>query len=313
MEILSFDNLPNATLCNTIITIGKFDGVHCGHQQLVRSVVDDARGGGLKSIVLTFHPHPAAYFEPQKVPDPIVSQDYKYRLIKTLGVDAILTLSYDSWLASLSPRSYVEKIIIEKLQAKRIWIGYDFLFGKNRSGNSQFLIDLGKQYGFQTHVLGPQRIEGIVASSTKIRSCIKAGQLKEASHLLGRYHIIGGEAIECNRKPKHVCLSTFNIQAKEGMIPASGIYSGITYVRSREIASVLCVDKNAFYNVEANLINCHDKVVNQNVKIAIIRRLRDAHKSRTTKNLRMQIEMDFKETKADIMKHSIDNEIQTIW
>jgi riboflavin kinase/FMN adenylyltransferase len=308
MDILSFNELPKLELSNTVITIGKFDGVHCGHQQLIRRVVEGAKRHGMKSVVLTFHPHPAVYFEPQKVPDPIISQDYKYRLIKTLGVDAILTLSYDSWIASLSPKAYVKKIIVEKLQAKHIWIGYDFSFGKNRSGNARTLMDLGEQYDFQTNVLGPQRIDGLVASSTVIRSNIKAGQLKEVSQLLGRCHVVDAAVLNGNRKKTRVGLPTIRVHVKEGMIPGSGIYSGITYVKNREIASVLHVvktasDKAKDVHIEAVIIDCDDTIYGQDAELAFIRRLRDARSFRAIENLQMQINMDCRDTEEDVMKH----------
>ena len=318
MDILSLDKLPKLELSYTIITIGKFDGVHCGHQQLIRRVVEDAKRYGMKSIVLTFHPHPAAYFAPHEVPAPITSQNYKYQLIKNLGVDAILTLSCNSWLASLSPESYVKTIIVEKLQAKRIWIGDDFSFGKDRTGNSRTLVDLGRQYNFQTNVLGPQRIAGSIASSTKIRSNIKAGQLKEVSHLLGRFHVVDATVIKGRKKRNRVGLPTINIHVKEGMVPGAGIYSGITYVKHREIASALRVGRTDPHSaketqIEATLTNCHEKVDGQDVRLAFIRRLRDTRCFRTTESLQTQIEMDCRHTQEEVLNNNAQDESPFVW
>ncbi len=318
MNVLSFHELPKHELNNSVITIGKFDGVHRGHQQLISRVVNDAKQYGMKSIVLTFHPHPAVYFEPQNVPDPIISQDYKYRLIRSLGVDAMLTLSYDAWIASLSPESYVKRIVVEKLQAKRVWVGYDFSFGQNRVGNSQTLMDLGKKYGFQTTVLGPQTKHETTVSSTTIRSSIKAGRLREVSHLLGRFYVVDGEVIGGIEKTNRVGSPTLAINIKGGMIPGSGIYRGITYVDNREIASVLHVGNVSSGNekdvhVEARLINRCETISDQDVKLAFIKRLRDGHTIRAIESHQPHIEMDGNGVEEDVLNDHTEKEPSIVW
>jgi riboflavin kinase / FMN adenylyltransferase len=318
MNILSFDALPNLELGNTVITIGTFDGVHFGHQQLIRRVVKDAKRHGMKSVVLTFHPHPAAFFEPEKVPDPIISQNCKYRLIEALGVDAILTLRCNKWIASLSPRAYAEQLIVEKLQAKHIWIGYDFTFGKNRTGNAQTLAGLGEEHDFQTKVLAPQKLDGLIASSTAIRSNIKTGQLREVSQLLGRCHVVDAALIGENGKKDRVGLPTIRFQIKEGMIPGSGIYSGVTHVKDREVTSVLRIEKTGYghskdIQIEAILVDYHEIIQAQDAELAFIRRLRDAHSLRANESLQTQINMDCRDAEADVVKYGAASKVHFNW
>ncbi len=320
MKILKSENLPLPEFNATVVTMGNFDGVHAGHQELIRNALSDAHENGLKCVLVTFHPHPAVYFNPDHaITPPICSVKYKEKLIRRLGVDALLTLSFDTGLANMEPGEFVEDILIDKLHARIIWIGYDFTFGINRSGNVRSLIELGENHAFRTNVLNPQRIVDLVVSSTKIRELILQGQVDTAARLLRRLHIIRGMVVRGDAIGRTIGFPTINLEVKEGLIPRPGIYSGMAYVQDREYAAAIYIGtcptfQDRSFRVEAHLLDYSSDLYQSETSLAFLKFLREDIKFSDPGDLKNQIRLDCQQSQRDVEEYRIKSkEIPIIW
>ena len=319
MIVIDFEKLPHTHLGATIITIGNFDGVHAGHQELIKQAVLDAQKRKLKSVVLTFHPHPATFFQPDRTPPSICSKEYKEKLIKALGVDVILTLNFNAKLAKLDAEEYVKTILLEKLNIKVIWIGYDFTFGRNRTGNVRLLIELGEKHHFQTNVLGPQRIESIVVSSTKIRELIIKGKVEDAAKLLKRKHIVHGNVVPGDGKGHALGYPTINMNVTEGLIPTRGIYSGIAFINNLEYPAAVYIGSRPTYKgndfrVEAHLLGFSGNLYGTKASIAFLKFQRSEAEFDNIEMLKNNIKLDCKAAQNDFNFYKQNNQgIPIIW
>lgn len=304
MERLDYNSLPQPTLGQTVLTIGNFDGVHRGHQELIRTTVAEARQNNLTSVLLTFYPHPVTFFLPGSNIQTICSQQYKEKLIAMLDIDAMITLTFDEKFASLSPEDYVKNILIDKLNIATIWVGYDFNFGRNRSGNVRNLIEMGELWGFKTRVLSPQRNDGIVISSTKIRELILTGNTQEANHYLNRVHIITGSVVSGDERGRSLGYPTINIDVQEGLIPANGIYSSIIEIDSRHYPAATYIGRrptfgDPSFRVEAHIIGFSGNLYHQRISVGFLNFIRPDAEFENSKQLAHAIANDCKVTQRD--------------
>lgn len=289
----------------SVVTIGNFDGVHRGHQALINNVVIDAKNRNYKSIAVTFLPHPATFFQPERGLEEICSIEYKGRLFRRLGLDEVIVLRFNEELAHLEPAHYVKHILLEQLNATIIWVGYDFTFGRNRSGTARTIEELGERYGYEAHVLAPQHVEGKTTSSTKIRGQIKAGEVDTAAKLLGRKHLIRGVVVSGDRKATEWGFPTINVDVREGMLPATGIYSGIVQVEKQEYPAAIyigyrpTVTTTAQFRVEAHLLGFSQEIYGATVSLAFFKFIRKDMKFENIEALLARIQVDCEKTRSD--------------
>jgi riboflavin kinase/FMN adenylyltransferase len=319
MLLLSEMNLPLSELGGTVVTIGNFDGVHLGHQELIRGVVNDARARELKSVVITFDPHPVIFFHPGKVDLPISSNTGKQKLIARLGVDALLTLQFNERLANLAPETYVREILVEKIAARVVWLGHDFTFGRRRQGNIGAMRALGQQFHFQVNVLEPQKIKDTIISSTKIRELLNAGRVDAAATLLGRPHSVHGLVVSGDQKASAWGFPTINLLVQGGLIPASGIYSGISVVDGRKYGAAIYIghrptlDKSDF-RVEAHLLDFSGDLYGRDLPLFFLKYLRPDRKFENFESLKYQVEQDCQQARLDFAAHPLKKkEVIPVW
>ena len=185
------------------VTIGNFDGVHLGHQRLLARARAGAAELGGEAVALTFDPHPAAVLAPHLAPRLITPTRRKLELLAAAGLDVCVVEPFDRDLAGLSPDAFARDILAGALGARRIVVGYDFTFGKKRAGNTAMLRDLGRELGFDVEVVEPVTVDGLVASSTRVRAFITEGNLEGARLLLGRDVEIDGVVVRGAGPPRH--------------------------------------------------------------------------------------------------------------
>ena len=319
MEILDFEKLPSVQLDATIVTVGNFDGVHAGHQELIRRTVSNAKLKNLKSVVVTFFPHPTAFFQPDRVPLSICSKAYKEKLINSLGIDALLTLGFNDKLAALSPEEYVKTILVKKLNPREVWIGYDFTFGKNRKGNARVMIELAEKYGFQANILQPQRIASTVISSTRIREYLLKGEVEKAATLLNRKHTIQGFVVGGNADGRKLGFPTINIDVKNGLLPGRGIYSGIALVDGKEYAAAIYIGFRPTYEgndlrVEAHLLKFAGDLYGKCVSLGFLKFHRGDIKFENICKLKVMIKLDCDAAQRDVEDYKFNHKkLPLIW
>ncbi|MEU1972320.1 bifunctional riboflavin kinase/FAD synthetase [Microbacterium sp. NPDC019599] len=212
----------------SVVAIGKFDGVHAGHRAVLERAQVDASAGA-KVVAVTFDRNPLSLLRPELCPDDLIGVTQKLQLLAETGIDATLVLRFDEALAGLSPREFVERVLVDALGARTVLVGTDFRFGKGGAGNPDVLRELGAELGFRVDVVGDVRQvdSDRRVSSTWIRELLSQGDVETAARLLGRPHAVWGEVVHGAKRGRELGFPTANLSSDlEGFIPADGVYAG---------------------------------------------------------------------------------------
>jgi len=213
----------------SVVTIGNFDGVHRGHRAVLQHVVDAARAAGLRSVAVTFDPHPLAVLYPDRAPQPLSTTEHKLELLAAAGIDAVLVMPFTHELAQWSPRRFVQEALVDALGAKEVVVGSDTRFGYRNAGDVDTLRELGAELGFTVQVVADlgRRGEERRWSSTWIRELIAAGDVAAATEVLGRPHRVTGTVVHGDHRGREMGYPTANLAPDAvGAVPADGVYAG---------------------------------------------------------------------------------------
>jgi riboflavin kinase/FMN adenylyltransferase len=316
MEIKRLEDIKEP-LKNTVLTIGNFDGVHFGHQKIIKEVVQSAKKQRGTSVVMTFDPHPAIFFNPEKEFHLLTLCDEKARIIEKLGVDILLCVKFDKTFANLEPEAFIKDILIERLRVKEIIIGPDYRFGKAKKGDIELLRREGKKYGFRVRVINPVKLKGEVISSTKIRSLIEKGDVKKAGLFLGRPYSIEGAVVKGTGRGSTILgFPTANILSGAELIPKKGVYAVKVSLeepfqekkkKENLLDGVMNIGTNPTFGnqaltLEVHIMDFHEDILNRFIKVYFIERLRDEKKFPSAEALKKAIEQDIKEAKRLLRK-----------
>ena len=214
-----------ATEKRAAITIGNFDGVHRGHQEILKKVVEEAQKRSLESIALTFNPSPREFFT-GAIGLRICSPDEKVELLRSLGIDRVIVLEFNKDLASQEAEDFVEEVLRGQLKAEKVYIGYDFRFGRGRRGDFDLLKKLGKKLSFEVERVDALLQEGEAISSTRVRRALEDGRVRWAGELLGRPYSICSEVVAGDRRGRELGFPTANLAQDEKVMPKDGVYFG---------------------------------------------------------------------------------------
>jgi riboflavin kinase / FMN adenylyltransferase len=216
----------------SVLTIGKFDGVHAGHAELLREVIKQARERGLEPAVLTFDRHPACVVAPDRAPRPLMSVEERCERIRLLGVERIFVLPFTQEISRLTPEQFVEQYVHEELQARVVLVGRDFRFGHRQAGNPQVLAELGTRYGFEVRLVEAVRRRGVLVSTSEIRGRVEAGDVSKAARLLERPYGISGSVVAGQGIGSKQTVPTLNLDPsayREHVLPRDGVYITRTF------------------------------------------------------------------------------------
>ena len=242
----------------TAVTIGKFDGVHLGHQALLADLVEVSEEHGIASVVLTFDRHPDALLNPKAVKPAITGPIQKQYLLREAGVDAILTLAFDEALAALSPEEFVKQVLVDGLKARWVLVGEDFRFGAEGAGDGETLRELGAKYGFRVTVVPPVVVDGEVVSTTLVRDYLDRGNIAKTTELLGRPHLTTGVVEHGLKIGRTIGFPTANMSRDaEGYLPVDGVYAGWLYADDERYPAALSVGINETFQAVPRLIEAH--------------------------------------------------------
>jgi riboflavin kinase/FMN adenylyltransferase len=209
----------------TILTIGAFDGVHSGHQALIKAVVERARAMDRLAALLTFHPHPAMVLAPDRAPRYLTTPGEKVALLESLGLDLVVLLPFSHEVASTPAEEFMQMVSYH-LRLRELWVGADFALGRNREGNLPRLMEIGQNLGYELHVVGPVVLDGRTVSSSRIRALLAEGNVEEAAQLLGRYPTLSGEVVYGAQRGHTLGFPTANLEVRpERSVPADGVYA----------------------------------------------------------------------------------------
>lgn len=287
----------------SLLTIGVFDGVHLGHQKLIGTLIVQAAERDLLSGVVTFNRHPKRVLAHQSNLARLVTVDERTRLLKDLGVDIVIPLTFTQNFAQLNARQFV-LLLIEHLNMRGLIVGPDFALGRGREGNVDKLKELGKDLGFTVEAVEPLLLDGMIVSSTSIRQALGAGDMETASKLLGRHFRLHGLVESGRERGQTLGFPTANISVdSDQALPVDGVYATLSYVDGKVYRSVTNIGTRPTFNevgrtVEVFLMDFCGNIYGKELMIELIHRLRGEIKFPGPKELVAQINKDIEQVRV---------------
>jgi len=294
------------------LTIGSFDGVHLGHQAIIRALVAGARRSNSLALVATFHPHPTKVLKNNGAPFYLSPPDEKDALVRALGVDSVLTLRFNRKLASTSARDFI-CLLHDQLKFACLLVGYDFRFGAGRQGDFDLLTRIGAEIGYAVHAFEPQLHQGRVVSSSEIRDLIEQGHVHQAAQLLARPYSLTGIVVHGDGRGKHIGLPTANLQVwQQKLLPQTGVYAAFALLEGQRVPSVINIgSRPTFYQqpvqatIEAHLLDFNREIYDRRLRLDFIQRIRAEKKFDSAHDLMVQINQDI-QLSREVLAHEPD-------
>ena len=287
------------------LAIGVFDGVHLGHQQIIRQTISDARQHESVTLIVTFDRHPSAIVAPDRQPSLIYSLPQKLRTLAALGADATLVFPFDKEFSRQTGADFIHLLAHDLGQIQSICVGANFVFGYKRSGNVELLKNLGKRLEFNVHGLAAVALDGKVVSSTRIRECLRLGDLDAASQMRGRPYAICGRVVEGDRIGRRLGFPTANLGATGLVLPPNGVYAAVTQAQGRFYRVALNIGWRPTVaaaapqlRVEAHLLDFEGDLYGSELELELGLKLRDEMRFASPGELRIQIERDVAAVRA---------------
>ena len=287
------------------VAIGFFDGVHLGHQQIIRQTIADARQHEAIALVVTFDRHPNTVVAPERVPPLIYSGPQKLRAIDSLGADTLLLIHFDRPFSEQTGEAFVRGLARDAGNLHSVCVGANFVFGHKRGGNVALLKKLGEELKFSVHGLAAVSLDGEVVSSTRIREAIRAGELDLTSQMLGRAYSLSGPVLTGDQLGRQLGFPTANLDVTGLALPPNGVYAVHALARGQSHRAVLNIgfrptlqNPNPPLRVEAHLLDFNGELYGEELEIVFAEKLRDEKKFGSVTELKEQIARDIERAKA---------------
>jgi riboflavin kinase/FMN adenylyltransferase len=283
----------------TYITIGTFDGVHFGHQKIIKKLVQEAKKANKKSVVLTFFPHPRMVLQKEASLKLINTIEERAILLEKIGLDYLIIHPFSKAFSRMSAREFVRDILVNQLNISKLIIGYDHHFGKNREGNIEQLTEYSHLYDFIVEEIPAQDIDDVSVSSTKVRRALDAGNLKTANNYLGYHFMLNGMVVNGKKLGGKIGYPTANIEVKEAykLIPKTGVYIVKSFMENKTVYGMMNIGNRPTVNgkhqtMEVHFFDFERDLYGENLKIELIYFLRDEHKFDSLNSLILQLKED---------------------
>jgi riboflavin kinase/FMN adenylyltransferase len=297
-----------------VATIGNFDGMHVGHQAIIRGVIERARELGKPSAVITFNPHPLTIVAPDRVPKQILTIAQKEELMRDIGVDALLIVPFTHEFSCWTADRFIEEFLVRALKVSEVRIGRDFCFGAGREGNLEKLEAAGQRFGFAVHGIGDVKIRGMRVSSSIVRDAIAKGAMRTVTMALGRTYFIDGRVATGRRLGRKIGFPTVNVDPQNELYPGSGVYVTTSrfesFDRSFESVTNIGVRPTLYENyavtIESHIFDFDSNVYGDTVRLYFHELLRREQQFRSALELTNQIRMDIERSRRYFLRHPID-------
>jgi len=283
----------------TIVTIGTFDGIHIGHQKILKDLIKMAKKEGKKSVLLTFFPHPRMVLQKDNKILLLNTIEEKSGLLEKMGLDYLIIHPFSKEFSRLTALDFVRDILVNKLNTSRLIIGYDHHFGKNREGNIHQLKEYSLLYDFKVEEIPAQDIDDVSVSSTKIRTALKEGNLKTANNYLGYHYMLNGTVVSGKKLGGTIGFPTANLEIKEPykLIPKTGVYIIKTHINTVLYTGIMNIGFNPtvlgkHQTIEAHLFDFNEDLYGKEIMIEFIYFLREEHKFKSIEELVVQLNID---------------------
>ena len=285
---------------SSVVTIGTFDGVHIGHQKIIERLVNTAKQENLKSVVLTFFPHPRMVLQKDANIKLINTIEERSTILNQLDIDYLCLKTFTKEFSRLTAESFVKDILVKQLNIKKIIIGYDHHFGRNRSANINDLKRFGEAYNFEVEEISAQDINDVSVSSTKIRKALIAGDMQTANSFLGYSFMLNGKVTKGKGLGKTINFPTANLDIPEDykLIPKQGVYVVRSKYKNQNLFGMMnigtnpTISNNTKQTIEVHFFNFNENIYDENICVEILERIRDEQKFESLEELKKQIEQD---------------------
>ncbi|MDO6759965.1 bifunctional riboflavin kinase/FAD synthetase [Tamlana sp. 2_MG-2023] len=293
-----------------VVTIGTFDGVHIGHQKIIKRLINTGKEDGLKSVILTFFPHPRMVLQKDSNIKLINTIEERHDILDGLGLDYLMIKKFTQEFSRISAEDFVKDILVDKINAKKVIIGYDHRFGRNRNADINDLKVFGETYGFEVEEISAQDINDVSVSSTKIRKALEEGDILKANAFLGYNFMISGVVTKGKGLGKQLNFPTANLKITEDykIIPKQGSYIVRAKVKEKTVFGMMNIGMNPTVNgsnqtIEVHFFDFNEDIYDETIKVEFLHRLRDEEKFDSVEALTEQLQKD-KTTALDyISKH----------
>jgi len=305
--ILGIDQIKKPFL-NPAVTLGNFDGVHLGHQKIFEKVKEEAGKIGGESVVVTFEPHPLKILSPEQCPPLLTPFKKKMMLIEKTGMEKVLCIQFTRAFAELSPVEFVKSVLLGKVEAKKIIVGYNYRFGRGKSGDVDSLKENCALFGVDVVVVEALRVTDTIVSSSKIRELIRDGEVKKASKLLGRDYPVIGQVIEGTKRGHALGFPTANLEMAEELYPKPGVYAVSVNWHQQCFNGLANIGFNPTFDakavsLEVHILNFERDIYGEELQVYFAERIRDEIHFPSTEGLIKQIRKDIEWAEANVFRN----------
>jgi len=291
----------------SIVTIGTFDGVHLGHQQILKQLINTSRKSKLKSVLLTFFPHPRMVLQPDISMRLIQTIQEREKALQKTGLDYLVIHPFSTEFSRLSADDYVKQILVEQLNVRKVVVGYDHRFGRNRTASLEDMYHYADIHEFEVIEINAEKIESTAVSSTKIRKAIDEGNIELANTYLGHSFTIEGMVIDGDKRGRELSYPTANIdlQNQHKIVPKQGVYLVKSKLKGRVVYGMMNIGTKPTFDttmpsIEVHFLDWNGDLYGQAVQVELLKWVREERKFKTVKDLQAQIQTDEQNCRSSI-------------
>lgn len=299
VDVIHFPDDPRpARWHHPVLALGNFDGLHRGHQKIIDRVTRCATERGATPVAMTFDPHPPRIVRPDKAPPLLMTLQQKLGALAHAGIHGVAIVRFTQEMSRWEPERFVRTVLVEWMRVSEVWVGANFLFGRDRSGNFTLLRSLGALYGFRADKIDPVRYKEFVVSSTRIRRLVGEGRIDEAGALLGHSYFIDGTVVQGVRRGHELGVPTANLCTENELIPPHGVYATTVTLEGKVYRSVTNIGVRPTFGqsaqtvIETHLIGVERDLYGTRLRLGFVQRLRDERAFESVEALRAQILAD---------------------
>ncbi len=292
-----------------VLTLGNFDGVHLGHQEIFRMLIERAKEKNGTSVVFTFVPHPLSVIAPERAPKLLTTYKDKIKQIKKYGIDVVICVNFTKEFATLKAEDFVKDVLCEIIEVREIFIGANYLFGKGRKGSPELLKHMGKEHGFTVSIIDEIKLNDTTFSSSKIRKLVSKGKVDEASNFLGRLYSVEGVVISGAQRGKSLLKTpTANLSTANELLPKDGVYAVTVEIDGKTYGGATNIGynptfKDKKFSFETHVLDFDGELLGRILKVNFIKRIRDEMKFSGAKELGVQLKQDLEDIRQVIKEH----------
>ncbi len=287
----------------SVVALGVFDGVHLAHRAILGAAVSRARELGVQALACTFDPHPVEVLQPERAPVPLTTIPERLDLMAETGLDGAVVIAFTRALAAMEPEAFVKDVLVGRLRAREVVVGFNHRFGRGARGDAAMLESLGERLGFRAHVVEPLQVDGVPVSSTEVRAALQRGDVTVARRFLGRPYSVGGTVVHGAGRGRTLGFPTANVQPDRPVLVPAGVYGCDLLLDGAAHHAVVNIGVRPTFGeatttVEAHALDFSGDMYDRHVVLRFRERLRPERKFASVEDLKAQIAEDIKEARS---------------